>query len=328
MVDLSGLGRDAYGVWTRQEALVQLRAGQVDGRVRDGEWQVLWSGVYADAGIDPSPEQRAAAAVLAVGGRPTRPSTVTALASGRTAARVWRFPLVDDEDPATGARQHLLDDVAVSRRHHRQRWARRTLLPTRVLPVVRGDVVELDSGLLLTSPLRTLVDCARLLAHEALVCALDDALHRGLVGTEELIAATAARAGRAGARALRAAVAVADGRAESPAETLARLLLLPVLPTLEPQVELHDRWGRTLARFDLADRVVRLAVEADGLRGHAGRAMVAKDRRRDRTTESCGWATERVTWFELRREQQQVVHRVVERHARVVAGAASRTHSA
>ena len=121
--------------------------------------------------------------------------------------------------------------------------------------------------------------------------------------------------GRAHSLALQAAVRLADGRAESPPETLARLLLLPALPGLEPQVELYDEAWRPVARFDLGDRSVRLAVECDGKAAHAGAAMVAKDRRRDRRTEAYGWRTERVTWFELRREQPAVLRRITGVHA-------------
>jgi very-short-patch-repair endonuclease len=114
-------------------------------------------------------------------------------------------------------------------------------------------------------------------------------------------------------------VALADARAESPPETLARLLLRPQLPGLEPQVELFDQTARIVARFDLGDRRVRLAVEADGKVAHAGAAMVAKDRRRDRRTEALGWHTERVTWWELRCEQAAFVRRVVTVHADLAA---------
>ena len=62
-------------------------------------------------------------------------------------------------------------------------------------------------------------------------------------------------------------------------------------------------------------RSVRLAVECDGTAAHAGAAMVAKDRRRDRRTEAYGWRTERVTWFELRRESADVLRRITDVHA-------------
>jgi very-short-patch-repair endonuclease len=307
--DTSSLGLRSCGVWTRAEALAVLGRGQVDALVRSRTWQVPWRGVYADAGHDLDAEQRAWAAVLAVGG-PRRP----AAACGRTAARVWELPLVDDLDPATQGQEHLLDEVAVARRLPRQRWSGRVLRPMRT-SLVSAEVVRLPSGLWVTSVLRTLVDCAGLLAGDALVCALDAALHRGLVTDEDLDAAVRARAGQAHVLALAAAVRSADGRAESPAETLARLLLQPALPGLEPQVELFDDVGRTVARFDLGDRETRLAAECDGKVAHAGAAMVAKDRDRDRRTEVYGWRTERITWFELRRQQAAVLRRITDVHA-------------
>lgn len=109
------------------------------------------------------------------------------------------------------------------------------------------------------------------------------------------------------------AAALADGRAESPHKTLLRLLLRPVLPALVPQVRLLDEAARIVARFDLADDEIKLAVEADGKRGHAGDGMVAKDRRRDWRSEQLGWTTERFTWFDTRRRQEETRLRVLAR---------------
>ncbi len=326
MVDLSRLGARSLGVWTRPQSLALLTPGQVDALVRTRQWQVLWRGTYADGGVVVSAEQRAIAAVLCAGGtvraRSTAPpGPMRAVAAGRTAARVWALPLVDDDDPATGAREHLLEDVAVDRHLPCQSYDDRRLVPHQ-LALRRTDVVTLPSGLLLTSPLRTLTDLARLVPHEALVCAADAALHRRLVTPQALADQVEVRSGREGGPALAAAARVSDGRAEAPSETLARLLLKPVLPGLEPQVRLFDRTARIVARFDLGDPAVCFAVEADGKRRHAGTAMVARDRRRDRTSRALGWTTERVTWFELRREQRPLVRRVVQEHG---AHAARRT---
>lgn len=313
MADLSSLGAGSLGIWTRRQALALLTPGQVDVLVRTSVWQVLWRGVYADGGVVVTAEQRAVAATLAAGGaRPVPP--LRAVASGRTAARAWQLPLIDDDDPATGAREHTLDSVSCDRRLPRQAYEDRVLVPQQ-LGLDRSEVERLPSGLWLTRPLRTIVDCSRVLTKEALVCTIDAALHRGLTSPANLEEAVAARLGVTGGPMLRGAVALADGRSESPNETLARLLLLPVLPDLEPQVELLDQHGWPRARFDLADRARKLAVEADGKRGHAGAQMVAKDRARDRWSEGRGWRTERVTWFELRRQQQAVVRRVVAAHA-------------
>jgi hypothetical protein len=159
--------------------------------------------------------------------------------------------------------------------------------------------VRLPSGLWVTTPLRTLVRCASLLTFHALVCAADAALRTRHVDAEGLAAAAERRRGQRGAVVLRRPAGSADGRAESPAESLTRLLVLPALPAFEPQVELFDHAARLLARFDLADRAVRMAVEAAGKAGHAGELMVAKDRRRDRRTEALGWHTERVNLVRL-----------------------------
>ena len=311
MSGLARLGATSCGVFTRREALGVLSAGQIDALVRAGTWQVLWRGVYADAGHVLDAQQRAWAAVLAAGGAVDGCGgrRLRAVASGRTAARLWRLPLVDDEDPATGAYDHRLDDVTVDRNLVRQRYGGRWLIPQRSV-LARNDVLQLPSGLWVTTPVRTLLDCALLLTPTALVCAVDAALHRHLVRRVDLVPPPH----RPGAARLRAAESLADGRAESPPETLARLLLRPQLPDLEPQVELFDAAARLVARFDLGDRRVRLAVEADGKAAHAGAAMVAKDRRRDRRTEALGWHTERVTWWELRCHQAAFVRRVVAAH--------------
>lgn len=313
-MDLSRLGATTCGVWTRASALAMVTAGAVRAFLEHGTWQVLLPGIYADGGHVATAEQRAYAAVLASGGdhQARNGPPVRVAAAGRTAARCWGFPLIDDDDPATHARELGIDDVHV-RRGGRTRRTSSGELRRHDLALRHGDLIRRPSGLVVLSPARTLVHCASLLSQEALVCAIDDALHREVVSATDLADAAAALTGEPGAPALRRAVSAADGRAESPAETLARLLLLPVLPGLEPQVQLRDRWGRVLARFDLGDRAARFAVEADGRRGHDG--MAAHDRRRDRTSRGHGWQTERVTWWELRCRQTAVVREMTQAYA-------------
>lgn len=215
---------------------------------------------------------------------------------------------------ATGAWERVLDDVAVWSHLpavHHEGW----VLRRHRLHLNAEDLVRTATGLYITSPLRTLVHCCRLLTPEAAVCMLDHALHSGLVQRADLVRAVEARAGSPGVDDLRRAVSYADGRAESCAETLTRLLVLPVMPGLEPQVELRDDRGRVVARFDLADRARRFAVETDGKAGHSGPVMVAKDRARDVRTERYGWCTERVTWFDVRRRQRETLDRLTYRVA-------------
>jgi hypothetical protein len=324
---LASLGEGSLGVWPHRQALQVCTRHVIQRLVQEGTWQVVFRGVFADGGYVLTAEQRALAAVLAVGGTTDECDAVPrVVACGRDAARVWELPLIDDDDPATGAAEHLLHDVRATSGLGRRRGPineqpRRTLTPHR-LDLAPGDVVRRESGLWVTTPLRTAWDTARLLSHEGLACLLDAGLHDALFTPDELLALTVRRAGVPGAQRFRAAVLVADGRAEAPTETLARLLLRPHLPGLEPQVKVVDRFGRVVARFDLGDEEVKLAVDMDGKRGHAGTAMVAKDRQRDRRTESFGWWTERGTWYDVRRRQDDFVGRVVRRHGQLLRPAA------
>lgn len=301
-MDLSSLGDGTAGVWTRRQASdLQLSDEQIEHLVATGDWQRIHRGVLADSGVVPDALMRGWATVQAGGG------FGEAWAAGRTTARLLGLPLIDDHDPATGAEEHVLDDVAVKASRHPRH--RQTLTVQR-LDLKHGDTVLIGGCPSLTLD-RALPGLAGTLSFEALVCLLDAALHDGLIDAARLDAVVAAQAGRRGCRVLARAVALADGRAESPAETLARLILLPDLPGLVPQVEVFDRAMREVARFDLADEELKLAVETDGVRGHAGAQMVAKDQRRDRTTGAYGWTTERCTWWELRRQQEQLRVRVV-----------------
>ena len=262
MTALRALDSGNLGVWTRGEALTCTSRHVVARLLETGQWQVVFSGVYADGGYVLAPEQRAVAAVLASGGhgqpfavgtpRPdgSQAMLLRAVACGRTAARVWQFPLVDDDDPATGATERVLHDVhsraglGVRRGPASTPGLPRDELRRHRLQLDRADFIRRPSGLWITTPLRTAWDCAGMLTAEATVCLLDDGLRRGLFTVDDLHRTLAERHGIPGSRRFDEAVARSDGRSESAAETLARLLLLPVLPALVPQVSLRAP-GRT-----------------------------------------------------------------------------------
>ena len=304
------LGQDTGGVWTPAQARAAgLTRAQVRGRVERGEWRVVRRAVLVHGGVALDPGARAWAAVLAAGGRGR------ARAAGRTAARVYGLPLVDDTDPLLppALRQISHDDVAVVRGLH----GRTTLHPVR-LELDAADRV-LAGGVPCLSPLRTVVDLARLLTLEALVCALDAALREELVTRGELERELVRRVGHPYVDRLRRAVVLADGRAESPLETLVRLLLLPVLPALVPQVRVLDGAARIVARLDLGAERLRFGVEADSAAYHGGGAAWASDRRRETRLAELGWSLERVTWSEVRRDGAAPRARVLAAAARAAA---------
>jgi hypothetical protein len=235
---------------------------------------------------------------------------------------------VDDEDPATGAADRFQHDVLT---WHLTRdltspgvgeEPRSHVLHRHGLHLLAGELVQHPSGLWLTAPLRTALDLCLLLTFEAAVCAMDDGLHRGLFTAQDVVTALELRAGRPGVERQRAVAAAADGRAEAPSESLLRLLLAPDWPELEPQVTVYDEQGYPVRRYDLGDRTIRLGAESDGKRGHAGGRMVAKDQRRDRRAARYGWRTERATWYEIRREPEQLRARILGARDRLRARAA------
>lgn len=302
------LGSAAGGVWTRRDALEVLSSEQVRGRLRCGEWRALRPGIYTNGWDDVTALKRAWAAVLAGGG------VGRAVATGRTAARVHGLPLVDDHDALMGRYDEVHDDV----------WVGRQLAPAGALHVTRGVLPPRHSGRLAgcptASPLRTLADLATVLRPDALVCALDSALHRHLVTVDDLMADAKERRGARGSPGLRQAVAVADARAESPLESLGRLLTRSVVPGLVPQLEVRDAAGAFLGRLDFGDAALRLGVEGDGRQGHAGDHRAADDRWRDSRFREAGWTVERYTWWEVRKRPDQLQSRLAARVAALSSG--------
>lgn len=322
MTKLVALGSEARGVWTRKQALKVTTPGRVRGLLAAGIWQSPLPGIYADGGSRLTPCQRAVAVTLGHKG---------SVACGRTAARWWQLPLIDDDDPATGARECSIDDIA-STSTRTVKGAAAPKLPlawqatcieaqVRVvhhhrLVIPEADTVDIGGAKVL-SLRRTLADCARLLTHEALVCALDDALHRELLTVEDLGHLVDRRRGRPGGVELARAVSLADGRAESPLETLGRLILLPVLPGLVPQVKVFDRAVNLVARLDLADEVRRFGVEADGKAAHSKPKQVTRDARRSDRVSAQGWGPlSRYGWWEARCTPDQLRERILREFAR------------
>ena len=129
--------------------------------------------------------------------------------------------------------------------------------------------VEVDG--FVTTPLQTVIDCARTLPFDEALCVADSALRAGLSKGSLLAAAEQApRSGRA--RAVRVAEA-ADARAANPFESSVRGISkeVPGL-SLEPQVFIPG-----LGRPDLYDAALGLVVECDSFQFHSDRAAVLND---------------------------------------------------
>lgn len=146
-------------------------------------------------------------------------------------------------------------------------------------------VAELTAGVRRTPPAETLLACARDLALLDLLVLVDCALHCGDVSAEELAPAAGSR--RRGAPLLRRALAYADGRSESPWETLLRILHVVCGIDVEPQHELVEH-GVQVARGDLRLRGTTTLHEYDG-GDHLERRRQRKDLKRSRRLGDVAW---------------------------------------
>ena len=258
---------------SHQVALGRLTPAQL----RSSAWRRLFPDVYACSSLPVTHLRRArAVAVLLLPG---------AVLSGRSAAVLWGVDLAGPEDPVECT-------LAVERRAGAVRGVHVT---RRRLP--HDDVVR-RNGVLVTSPLRTALDLARIQPPDEAVVAVDQFLRSRLVTLDGVRAAAAALTGP-GCRWIRRAVERADGLAGSPQETRLRLLLhRSPLPRPVAQYEVRDDRGFVAAvDFGWPDR--KVAVEYDGA-WHGEAQQVGKDRRRLNRLTAAGWTVIFVTAADLR----------------------------
>ena len=165
--------------------------------------------------------------------------------------------------------------------------------------------VVLDHGVPITTMARTAVDLMRDGTRSDALIVADGALFAGVELAELREMAEFSARWANGLQALET-LALADGRAESAAESLARFVCLEAaeIPEPEVQVDLYDAFGH-IARVDLLFRRFRVVLEVDGLikvtdpwcgdPEEAIRRQIARENRLRRA----GWTVIRTTWEEL-----------------------------
>lgn len=152
-----------------------------------------------------------------------------------------------------------------------------------------------------TTPLRTVIDCARRLPFDEALAIADSALRSGLVTVEDL--GSVAVAG-AGAGAVRRVLAQADARAANPFESVLRALCLDAGLVVTPQAPVD--LGTGVIHPDLVCRERRLVMEADSWTHHATRTGHSKDCARYNLLTLRGWQVYRFTWEQVMHQQQYV----------------------
>ncbi len=151
-----------------------------------------------------------------------------------------------------------------------------------------------------TSPLRTVVDCAAVLPFDEALAIADSALRSRLVTRAQLLAAAAQGPGRGRARVLRVA-RLADPRAANAFESVLRAIVLDIPGiTVVPQVRIEDG-GRFLGRVDLADRRLGIVLEAEGFEFHGESEMLDRDCARYDELVVRDWLVLRFSWLQVMR---------------------------
>lgn len=269
------------GVATSGQILKLVSRRRFDAAVACGALERMWQGIYCRG--EPDDELRLRGLDLSCG-------TTVALCLG-TAAAVHGF---DTEEPAdlhvlNPARAHLrsVDGLVVHRRD--------------------GAPLTTVAGRPVTEPAWTAVEVARGLRRPRALATLDAALRSTTCRRPELWRAAAAQAGRRGIVAVRELISMADGRAESPMESEARLVMLDGgLPVPELQYEVVDGNGE-LRRLDFAWPQLRVAVEYDGMDWHGDVDALRRDRRRHAALGDVRWLVIPIVFEDVRYRSWEMV---------------------
>ncbi|MET9492707.1 DUF559 domain-containing protein [Nocardia sp. NPDC006630] len=215
---------------------------------------------------------------------------------GLSAAALHGTRWLDDDEPAE-----------LARAGHRR--------GPRGIRVVR-DAIEPSEccaveGFRVTTPARTAFDIGRRLPRDRAVPILDALCAATGTDSGDIAAVARRHPGLRGIRRLAAIIPLVDGGAESPPESLTRLLLVDDgLPAPAIQLVVRDEYGGFVARLDMGWKDWRVAVEYDGAQHWTDPAQRTKDIDRLAILDSLGWKVIRVSATLLHQHPHLILDRV------------------
>ena len=161
------------------------------------------------------------------------------------------------------------------------------------------------NGTPITTVARTLIDIGRDLPRTTAVAAIDAALRRELVDEDDINEVLLRCWNWPGIRRAQRAVRLADGRADSPLETVSRLTMGRLgLPEPEPQVLILDEHIRVVAQVDFYWDEFGMVGEADGRSKYDDRQVLTAEKVRQELLEDLRVVVVRWGWDQPTRKPE------------------------
>lgn len=251
-------------------------------------YEPVYPGVYVPFGIELTASQRARAAWLW--------SRRRAVVAGNSAASLLGAKWVSAS----------LDAEVV---HDNRKPPKRIVVHSDTLPP--HEVLTVD-GIAVTSPARTAFDIGRRTTNRLHAVQRLDALTNATdVKVADVEAVIANHSGARGLLRLRRVLSLLDGGAESPQETLTRLVLIDAgLPRPQTQIRVCDEYGEFVARVDMGYEEFRVGIEYDGPQHWTDPEVRARDIDKSCAFSDLGWTVIRVGSNLLRDREGTFVARV------------------
>jgi very-short-patch-repair endonuclease len=288
---IAALARRQRGCVTRAQLLaLGLSAGSIERRVRLGVLILVYRGVYAVGHLPVTPEDRAAAAVLACGCQ-------AALSHG-SALSLWGW----------GRPLSAPFHVAAPSKHRRP-----GIVLHRSTALTRAEV-RIHLGIRVTGPARTMLDVAPELSERDLRRAVREARLSRRLHDGQLAEVVARFPRHPGAKLIAPLIAVRHAPTRSEFED-AFLAFCERFGLPRPQVNVRVNGHLVDAFFDRE----RLIVELDGYEFHRDRETFEGDRDRDTDNLVVDLATVRATWPRITATPQKEadrLHRILEARRR------------
>ena len=174
-----------------------------------------------------------------------------------------------------------------------------------------GGETRLVDGMSVTTAARTAFDIGRRLALESGVQRIDALMNATDITAGDVEAIAARHPGVRGLRQLRETLNVVDGGAESPYESLTRLLLLEAgFPRPQTQIPVLDEYGYVIARIDMGWAEWLVGVDFEGAHHWTDPKQRTWDVERYAKLPELGWIDVRLTSGMLHNNPQVFLDRV------------------